>query len=103
MILIFLISFLETQKIDSAQSKYTDFPQNIINLFKISVVWKRLDSFLNLAGTKAAGAYGDRFYRAVLNDLNFLDIGILDLLSPVVRVAYIVTEHRFFAAYFTFA
>ena len=62
-----------------------------------------LDSFLNLAGTKAAGAYGDRFYRAVLNDFDFLDIGILNFLGSVVRVAYIVAEHRFFAAYFTFA
>ena len=62
-----------------------------------------LNSFLNFTGTKAAGAYGYGFYRAVLNDFDFLDIGILDFLSSVVRVAYIVAEHRFFTAYFTFA
>ena len=62
-----------------------------------------LDSFLNLTWTKAARADCNSLYRAVLNDFDFLDIGILDLLGSVVRVAYIVTEHRFFAAYFTFA
>ena len=62
-----------------------------------------LNSFLNLTWTKAAGAYGNRFYSAVLNDFDFLNIRILDFLGSVVRVAYIVTKKGLFAAYFTFA
>ena len=62
-----------------------------------------LNSFLNFTGTKAARADGNCLYRAVLNDFNLLDIGILNFLRSVVRVAYIVTEQRFFSAYFTFA
>ena len=62
-----------------------------------------LNSFLNFAGTTAAGAYGNSLYCAVLNDFDLLDIRILDFLGSVVRVAYIVAEHRSFAAYFTFA